>query len=58
VKPILLRDSPIAFRRRLILTEAEPLGGRGFRPRLATIRELSGFALPCGVYLGRRSFSR
>ena len=25
MKPILLRDSPIAFRRRLIFTEAEPL---------------------------------
>ena len=25
MKPVLLRDSPIAFRRRLIFTEAEPL---------------------------------
>jgi hypothetical protein len=32
MKPILLQDSPIAFRRRLIFTEAEPLR-RGRFPR-------------------------
>jgi len=34
MKPILLRDSPIAFRRRLIFTEAEPLR-RGRFPKKA-----------------------
>jgi hypothetical protein len=36
MKPILLRDSPIAFRRRLIFTEAEPLR-RGRFPILAQL---------------------
>jgi len=35
MKPILLRDSPIAFRRRLIFTEAEPLR-RGRFPDLVS----------------------
>jgi hypothetical protein len=34
MKPILLRDSPIAFRRRLIFTEAEPLR-RGRFPNIS-----------------------
>jgi hypothetical protein len=34
MKPILLRDSPIAFRRRLIFTEAEPLRRGRFPIRL------------------------
>ena len=36
MKPVLLRDSPIAFRRRLIFTEAEPLRrGRFPNPAMA-----------------------
>ena len=35
MKPVLLRDSPIAFRRRLIFTEAEPLRRGRFPERAA-----------------------
>ena len=39
MKPVLLRDSPIAFRRRLIFTEAEPLRRARF-PRAEVAQEL------------------
>jgi hypothetical protein len=38
MKPVLLRDSPIAFRRRLIFTEAEPLRRARF-PRPGAAQE-------------------
>ena len=38
MKPVLLRDSPIAFRRRLIFTEAEPLRRARF-PRAEVAQE-------------------
>jgi hypothetical protein len=47
MKPILLRDSPIAFRRRLIFTEAEPLRRGRFPVESAgfTYKKLTGKAV-------------
>jgi hypothetical protein len=50
-KPVFLRDSPIAFRRRLIFTEAEPLRWARF-PTPATVNR--GYT-PTGLTKSLRS---